>query len=63
MGGWYNKEINTIDDLKGLKMRLGGFAGKVLEKVGVVPQSIAGGEIYQALEKGTIDACRVGRTL
>jgi TRAP-type mannitol/chloroaromatic compound transport system substrate-binding protein len=57
MGGWYNKEINTIDDLKGLKMRLGGFAGKVLEKVGVVPQSIPGGEIYQALEKGTIDAC------
>ena len=57
MGGWYSKEINTIDDLKGLKMRLGGFAGKVLEKVGVVPQSIPGGEIYQALEKGTIDAC------
>ena len=57
MGGWYRKEINTVDDLKGLKMRLGGFAGKVLEKVGVVPQSIPGGEIYQALEKGTIDAC------
>ena len=57
MGGWYRKEINTIEDLKGLKMRIGGFAGKVLEKAGLVPQNIPGGEIYQALEKGTIDAC------
>jgi TRAP-type mannitol/chloroaromatic compound transport system substrate-binding protein len=57
MGGWYRKEINTVADLKGLKMRLGGFAGKVLEKLGVVPQSIPGGDIYPALEKGTIDAC------
>ena len=57
MGGWYRKEINTLDDLKGLKMRIGGFAGKVVEKVGVVPQQIAGGDIYPALEKGTIDAC------
>ncbi len=56
MGGWYRKEINTLDDLKGLKMRIGGFAGKVIEKLGVIPQQIAGGEIYQALEKGTIDA-------
>jgi TRAP-type mannitol/chloroaromatic compound transport system substrate-binding protein len=56
MGGWFRKEINTVEDLKGLKMRVGGFAGKVLEKLGVVPQQIAGGDIYPALEKGTIDA-------
>ena len=56
MGGWFRKEINTVDDLKGLKMRIGGFAGKVVEKLGVIPQQIAGGEIYPALEKGTIDA-------
>ena len=56
MGGWYRKEIKTIADLKGLKMRIGGFAGRVMEKLGVVPQQIAGGEIYPALEKGTLDA-------
>jgi TRAP-type mannitol/chloroaromatic compound transport system substrate-binding protein len=56
MGGWFRKEIKTVEDLKGLKMRLGGFAGKVLTRMGVVPQNIPGGEIYQALEKGTIDA-------
>jgi TRAP-type mannitol/chloroaromatic compound transport system substrate-binding protein len=56
MGGWFRKEINTVDDLKGLKMRIGGFAGRVLQKVGVVPQQLAGGDIYPALEKGTIDA-------
>ncbi len=56
MGGWYRKEINTVEDLKGLKMRIGGFAGKIMEKLGVVPQQIAGGDIYPALEKGTIDA-------
>ncbi len=56
MGGWFSKEINTVEDLKGIKMRIGGFAGKVMEKLGVVPQQIAGGDIYPALEKGTIDA-------
>jgi TRAP-type mannitol/chloroaromatic compound transport system substrate-binding protein len=56
MGGWFRKEIKSLDDLKGLKMRIGGFAGQVLAKLGVVPQQIAGGEIYPALEKGTIDA-------
>ncbi len=56
MGGWYRKEIKGLDDIKGLKMRIGGFAGKVLERMGAVPQNIPGGEIYQALEKGTIDA-------
>ncbi|TQS72593.1 ABC transporter substrate-binding protein [Rhodobacteraceae bacterium] len=56
MGGWFRKEINSVDDLKGLKFRVGGFAGKILERLGVVPQQIAGGDIYAALEKGTIDA-------
>jgi TRAP-type mannitol/chloroaromatic compound transport system substrate-binding protein len=56
MGGWFRKEIKTVADLKGLKMRIGGTAGLVLAKLGVVPQQIAGGDIYPALEKGTIDA-------
>jgi len=56
MAGWYRKEINSVADLQGLKMRIGGFAGKVIEKLGVVPQQIAGGDIYPSLEKGTIDA-------
>ena len=56
MGGWYRKPIKSIEDMKGLKMRIGGFAGKVIERLGAVPQNIPGGEIYQALEKGTIDA-------
>jgi len=56
MGGWYRKEINSVADLSGLKMRIGGFAGKVVERLGVVPQQIAGGDIYPSLEKGTIDA-------
>ena len=57
MGGWFRKEINSVDDLKGLKFRIGGFPGRVLQKLGVVPQQIAGGDIYPALEKGTLDAC------
>ena len=56
MGGWYRKEIKTVGDLKGLKMRIGGPGGVVLAKLGAVPQQIAGGDIYPALEKGTIDA-------
>jgi TRAP-type mannitol/chloroaromatic compound transport system substrate-binding protein len=56
MGGWYRKELKTVEDLKGLKMRIGGFAGRVLERIGGVPQNIPGGDIYPALEKGTIDA-------
>src|SRR5712671_5013429 len=55
MGGWFRKEIKEVADLKGLKMRIGGFAGTVIAKVGCVPQQIAGGDIYAALEKGTID--------
>jgi TRAP-type mannitol/chloroaromatic compound transport system substrate-binding protein len=56
MGGWFRKEINTVDDLKGLKFRIGGFTGKVLARLGVVPQQIGAPDIYPALEKGTIDA-------
>ncbi len=56
MGGWYRKEIKSVADLKGLKMRIGGFPGRVLQKLGGVPQQIAAGDIYPALEKGTIDA-------
>jgi len=56
MGGWFRKPIKTVADYKGLKIRIGGFGGKVMERVGAVPQNIPGGEIYQALEKGTIDA-------
>jgi TRAP-type mannitol/chloroaromatic compound transport system substrate-binding protein len=56
MGGWFRKEIKTVADLNGLKFRIGGFAGRVVQKLGVVPQQLAGGDIYPALEKGTIDA-------
>lgn len=56
MGGWFRKELKGLADMKGLKFRIGGFAGKVIERLGGVPQAIPGGEIYQALEKGTIDA-------
>ena len=55
MGGFFRTEIKTVADLKGLKFRIGGFGGKVISKVGVVPTSIAGGDIYPALEKGAID--------
>mgnify|MGYP003333356087 CR=1 FL=1 len=56
MGGWFRKEIKSVADFKGLKMRIGGLAGQVLAKLGAVPQQIAGGDIYPALERGTIDA-------
>jgi TRAP-type mannitol/chloroaromatic compound transport system substrate-binding protein len=56
MGGWFRKEIKSLADFKGVKFRVGGFGGKVVERIGGVPQNIPGGEIYQALEKGTIDA-------
>jgi len=56
MGGWFRKEIKTLEDVKGLKFRIGGFGGRVMARIGAVPQNIPGGEIYQALEKGTIDA-------
>src|SRR5229473_874375 len=56
MGGWFRKEIKSSEDLKGLKFRVGGFAGTIIARVGGVPQQIAAGDIYPALEKGTIDA-------
>src|SRR6516162_1419664 len=57
MFGWFRKELKTPADFTGLKMRTAGFGGKVMAKLGAVPQQIAGGDIYPALERGTIDAC------
>ena len=56
MGGWFRKEIKTVQDIQGLKMRIAGLAGQVMAKLGAVPQQIPGGDIYPALERGTIDA-------
>jgi TRAP-type mannitol/chloroaromatic compound transport system substrate-binding protein len=56
MGGWFRKPIGSLADFKGTKFRVGGFGGRIVERIGGVPQNIPGGEIYQALEKGTIDA-------
>ncbi len=56
MGGWFRKPIKSVKDMKGLKMRISNLAGEVAARLGVVPQSLPGGELYQALEKGTIDA-------
>ncbi|MEO6984687.1 MAG: ABC transporter substrate-binding protein [Paralcaligenes sp.] len=56
MGGWYRKEIRSVEDLKGLKMRTAGLAGEVLSRMGVEPQQIAAGDIYSSLAKGTLDA-------
>jgi len=56
MGGFYRKEIKTVDDLKGLKFRIGGIGGSILAKLGVIPQQIAPGDLYPAMERGTIDA-------
>ncbi|KAA0441292.1 MAG: ABC transporter substrate-binding protein [Candidatus Thioglobus sp.] len=56
MGGWFKKEINSVDDLKGLKMRIPGFAGEIMAEVGAKPVNIPAGELYTALDRGTIDA-------
>ena len=56
MGGWFRKEINSVADLQGVKMRIAGVAGEVMARLGAVPQQLAGGDIYPALERGTIDA-------
>lgn len=56
MGGWWRKEINSLADLQGVKMRIGGMGGKVMEALGAVPQQIPGGDIYPSLERGAIDA-------
>ena len=56
MGGWFNKEINTADDPKGLKMRIPGLGGDVMAKLGASPVSLPGGQIYENLVSGAIDA-------
>jgi len=56
MGGWFHREINSMKDLKGLKIRIAGLGGKVLKKAGASPVLLAGGEIYTGLERGVIDA-------
>jgi TRAP-type mannitol/chloroaromatic compound transport system substrate-binding protein len=56
MGGWFKKEIKSLDDLKGLKMRIPGFAGEIMAKVGVLVTNIAPGELYTALDRNSIDA-------
>jgi TRAP-type mannitol/chloroaromatic compound transport system substrate-binding protein len=56
MGGWFRKEIKSVNDLRGLKFRIAGLGGTILARLGVVPQQIAGGDIYPSLERGTIDA-------
>jgi len=56
MGGWFRKEIRGLDDLKGLKFRISGFAGNLFERLGVVATQIAPGDIYPSLERGVIDA-------
>lgn len=56
MGGWFRKEINSLEDLKGLKMRIPGFAGEVMAKLGLAVTNIPSGELYTSLERGTIDA-------
>ena len=56
MGGWFRKEINSLDDLKGLKMRIPGFAGEIMAKLGVVTVNLPGGELYMALDRGNLDA-------
>jgi TRAP-type mannitol/chloroaromatic compound transport system substrate-binding protein len=56
MGGWFHKEVKELADFNGLKFRIGGFAGVTIRKIGGVPQQIAAGDIYPALERGTIDA-------
>ena len=56
MGGWFNLEINTIDDLKGLKMRIPGLGGEILRRAGGTPTNIPGAELFTALQTGTIDA-------
>jgi TRAP-type mannitol/chloroaromatic compound transport system substrate-binding protein len=56
MGGFYRKEINSVDDLKGLKFRIGGLGGVILAKLGVVPLQIPTADIYPSLERGAIDA-------
>jgi TRAP-type mannitol/chloroaromatic compound transport system substrate-binding protein len=59
MGGWFRKEIKEVADFKGLKFRIGGFAGLTIQKLGGIPSQIAGGDVFPALERGTIDAAEL----
>lgn len=59
MGGWWRKPVQSLADLKGIKMRIAGLGGAVMEQLGVMPQQLAGGDIYPALEKGAIDAAEL----
>jgi TRAP-type mannitol/chloroaromatic compound transport system substrate-binding protein len=56
MGGWFRKEIKSLADLRGLKMRIPGVGGQIMAKLGAVPQTLPGGDIYPALERGALDA-------
>jgi TRAP-type mannitol/chloroaromatic compound transport system substrate-binding protein len=56
MGGWFNKEINSVEDLRGLKMRIPGLGGEVLKRAGGTPVNLPGGELFTALQSGAIDA-------
>ncbi|HET6756630.1 MAG TPA: TRAP transporter substrate-binding protein DctP, partial [Burkholderiales bacterium] len=56
MGGWFRREVKSLSDLKGLKMRIPGLGGRIMAALGAVPQTIAGGDIYPSLERGAIDA-------
>lgn len=56
MGGWFRKKVESVKDLEGLKMRIAGLGGEVMMKLGVIPQQLAGPDVYPALEKGTLDA-------
>lgn len=56
MAGWFRNEFKTVEDMRGLKFRIGGFGGLLFQRLGVAPQNIPGGDIYPSLEKGAIDA-------
>jgi TRAP-type mannitol/chloroaromatic compound transport system substrate-binding protein len=56
MGGWFRRPVGSLADLRGLKMRIPGLGGEVMDRLGALPQTIAGGEVYQALERGVVDA-------
>jgi TRAP-type mannitol/chloroaromatic compound transport system substrate-binding protein len=63
MGGWFRKEIKSLADLKGLKMRIPGIGGQIMAKLGAVPQTLVGSDIYPSLERGALDAAEwVGPT-
>lgn len=60
LGGWFRKELKSLEDFKGLKMRISGLGGHILQRLGVVPQQLPASDIYASLERGTIDAAEWG---